>query len=90
MQALIQLCSMKVDLLQTHCVCLSPHPQVIRAEVHYWKVNSSEVFSSKVFPTFISYERSDYYYGLPVHEYPDLIKVTSVVVYHILHSAYLL
>ena len=50
--------------------------QVIRTEAVYWRADNPEHFSKENFPTFIacSKEGSDYY-GLPIHEYPGLVKV---------------
>ena len=53
----------------------------MKAEVFYWKVDKPEVFSSGNFPTFwnsppaVVEGRPTLFYGLPVHEYPGLIKV---------------
>ena len=57
--------------------------QVIRTEALYWKTDSPEVFSSKRFPTFITYDadvdtKSMHVYGLPILEYPGLIKVSNM------------
>lgn len=57
--------------------------QVIRTEALYWKTDTPEVFSSKCFPTFITYDtdvdtKSMHVYGLPILEYPGLIKVSDM------------
>ena len=53
--------------------------QVIRMEAVYWKADTPENFSKENFPVF-SVESSVFvcdFYGLPIHEYPGLIKVKT-------------
>ena len=53
--------------------------QVIRTEAVYWKAETPENFSKENFPVF-SVESSALvcdFYGLPIHEYPGLIKVKT-------------
>ncbi len=53
--------------------------QVCRTEVLYWKAEEPKDFSWENFPAFICYTDSEdpYYhvYGLPIYEYPGLVKV---------------
>ena len=50
--------------------------QVRRSESLYWKVDHPEHYSHKVFPTFAFYDdRYNAFYGLPIYEYPGLVKV---------------
>ena len=59
------------------------NPQALKAEVFYWKVEDPKAFSPKEFPTFwhcppFPVDRGAHtrYYGIPVFEYPGLIKVS--------------
>ena len=48
----------------------------------YWKVDVPENFSKQRFPAFIGYltdDRTFGYYGLPIHEYPGLVKVGKIL-----------
>ena len=49
--------------------------QVKKAEVFYWKVNDLDKFSCKNFPIFGGEGESACAYGMPVFEYPGLMKV---------------
>ena len=49
---------------------------MVRSEVNYWKVDNPAVFSPDNFPVFIGYgEGGPHFYGLPIEEYPGLLKV---------------
>ena len=58
--------------------------QVVRTEVHYWKVENPQHYSAKNFPVFyhaIYAAPEDYHlaiYGTSAYEYPDLLKVSIV------------
>ena len=42
----------------------------------YWKARNPEHFLKENFPTFIACSAEGFdYYGLPIHEYPGLVKV---------------
>ena len=56
--------------------------QVKKTEVFYWKVNDPDNFSCKNFPVFGGEGESACAYGMPVFEYPGLMKVK----YHQLNS----
>ena len=51
--------------------------KVQRIEVGYWRADNPKLFESSSFPTFLYAEqRSGFgYYGLPIEEYPGLVKV---------------
>ena len=52
--------------------------QITRTENNYWKVEDADLYSSDQFPVFIGYDSSNeemHYYGLPIEEYPGLLKV---------------
>ena len=56
--------------------------QVIRAETLYWKADDPDLFSSTSFPVFGSYAaefegKMFDAYGIPIHEYPGLVKVSK-------------
>ena len=57
-----------------------PALQILRAEVLYWKVDSPEDYSPKNFPVLMArYTEGGHlhlFYGLPIHEYPGLVKVS--------------
>ena len=61
------------------CIFLSV--QVTRAEILYWKVENPEHFSAEMFPIFKEVVTKDerniqqFYNGIPVLEYPGLLKV---------------
>jgi sarcosine oxidase/L-pipecolate oxidase len=52
--------------------------RVVRSELNFWKVEDPAVFTPDKFPVFIGYTSDDHethFYGLPIHEYPGLLKV---------------
>jgi sarcosine oxidase/L-pipecolate oxidase len=55
--------------------------RVLRSELNFWKVEDPAVFTPDKFPVFIGYTSDDdndtHYYGLPIHEYPGLLKVCA-------------
>ena len=57
--------------------------QVIKTEVHYWKVENPQHYSAENFPVFyhaIYAAPEDYdlaIYGTSAYEYPDLLKASS-------------
>ena len=55
---------------------------MIRVEVNYWKADNPTVFSSDNFPVFLACGESEgfYIYGLPIEEYPELIKVAFLAI----------
>ena len=56
----------------THCSLF----QTMRAEVLYWRAEHPEHYSPDVFPTFGMYDATHHpFYGLPIFEYPGLVKV---------------
>jgi len=55
--------------------------QVLRPEAIYWKARNPDLFSCDNFHTFIAYVKTEgglytYFYGIPIKEYPGLVKVT--------------
>ena len=46
-----------------------------RIEVLYWKVEDTTSFSSDIFPTTFGFAEEFGFYGMPVEEYPDMVKV---------------
>ena len=46
-----------------------------RIEVLYWKVEDTTSFSSDIFPTTFGFVEEVGFYGMPVEEYPDMVKV---------------
>jgi len=49
----------------------------MRAEVFYWHAHNPEVFEASNFPVFIHQKEAKHYvYGLPIFEYPGLMKVS--------------
>ena len=51
--------------------------KVSRIEVGYWRVEDPTLFDSSTFPTFLYADGEGHfrYYGLPIEEYPGLLKV---------------
>ena len=49
--------------------------QVWQTEVLYWKTRNPSDFSYDRFPTFLVKTRENQIYGVPVFEYPELLKV---------------
>ncbi|XP_011404967.1 PREDICTED: uncharacterized protein LOC100633392 [Amphimedon queenslandica] len=49
--------------------------KVHKAEVFYWRTENPKHFSADVFPVFVGISGDGHTYGLPVFEYPDLLKV---------------
>ena len=66
---------------QPYCMILlySLPTQVKRVEALYWKVEDPEAFSSDVFPTTFGFANGIGIYGIPVEEYPGMVKVLYVV-----------
>ena len=65
------------------CIGLIYLEQVLDTKVLYWKVDTPEDFSKENFPAFLGYVPEDgarYFYGLPIHEYPGLVKVGYIPV----------
>lgn len=54
---------------------------MVRVEVLYWKVENASAFSSEIFPTTFGYGEDEKlrFYGMPVEEYPDMIKVFAII-----------
>ena len=53
---------------------------MIRTEAVYWKADTPENFSKENFSVFIAMSMSlkDFdFYGIPIHEYPGLVKVKT-------------
>ena len=51
----------------------------MRAEVYYWHAHNPEVFEASNFPVFLHQKENKHYmYGLPIFEYPGLIKVGNI------------
>ena len=49
-----------------------------RIEVNYWKVDDPILFAPGAFPTFLYADKAnEFYYGLPIEEYPGLLKVSN-------------
>lgn len=66
--------------------------QVQRGEVHYWRVSKPELFSPGAFPVICRRLRTSekqvngqptVFYGIPIHEYPGLMKVRLLCVFGI-------
>ncbi len=48
-----------------------------RTEALYWSADKPEDFAKEVFPTFLYINDKNYFefYGLPINEYPGLLRV---------------
>ncbi len=63
--------------------------QVLRTEALYWQASNPEDYSCHNFPSFLCYvdsEDGSYkdFYGVPIKEYPGLIKVFAIHICNIL------
>ena len=55
---------------------------MVQSELNYWKVENSAEFTPDKFPVFIGYESENTrFYGLPIHEYPGLLKASGFTFY---------
>ena len=55
---------------------------MVRSELNYWKVENSAEFTPDKFPVFIGYESENTkFYGLPIDEYPGLLKASGFTFY---------
>ena len=59
--------------------------QVKRVETLYWKVEDPEAFSSDVFPTIFGFANGIGIYGIPVEEYPGMVKV--ILLFYVLYKS---
>lgn len=61
--------------------------QSVRSEINYWKVDETTVFKPDRLPVLIGYTNMNkdgiHYYGIPIAEYPGLLKVAHKLVVQI-------
>ena len=68
---------MIIDVEDTGCFCLWL-VQSMRGEVFYWRSQDPKAFQASSFPVFCQeLENKRCMYGLPIFEYPGLLKVRT-------------
>ena len=54
--------------------------QSIRSETNYWRVDEPAWFTSDKLPAVIGYSADNtHFYGIPIAEYPGLLKVEHIM-----------